>query len=295
MLAGAEVNILIIEDNQESASILENSIKDLGYKVWTFLEPRDALEMLKNTPIAAVITEVRSARMNGAEVARQVRKVSPDTNVVVITFYSFINSAIEAMEAGAYGYITKPFNSSEIRIVLEHAVERFFLLSSGKEKDYYAQLAVIDGLTGLYNRRFFKESMTIEFARIKRHSSKLSLLMIDIDNFKNYNDTNGHPAGDEALRKTAKLLKGSLREMDIVCRYGGEEFIVMLSQTDKGGAQLVAERLRVQANLYLPFTLSLGVATYPEDSQDINNLVEKADAALYKAKQGGKNRWVAAS
>lgn len=286
----AEVNILVIEDNPEAAQILENTLKAVGYRVWVVSEPKEAFGLLRNTAFAAVITELRSAKMNGVEVTKHALKISPETNVIVITFYSFINSAIEAMEGGAYGYITKPLNTSEIRIIVGRAIEKFLLLSSDMEKKYYAELAMLDGLTGLYNRRYFKELINMEFTRLKRYTTDLSLLMIDIDNFKDYNDTHGHPAGDEILKKAAEVFKNSLREADIVCRYGGEEFLAMLLQTDKKGAGLVAERLRMQSSLYLPLTISIGVATYPGDGQNIDSLIEKADAALYKAKQTGKNK-----
>lgn len=286
----AEVNILVIEDNPESAATLENTLKDVGYRVRVVAEPKEAMDLLRNNSFAVVVTELRSAKMNGIEVTKKVLKISPQTCVIVMTFYSFINSAIEALEAGAYGYITTPLNTSEIRIVISRAVERYFFSSSDTEKKYYAELAILDGLTGLYNRRYFKELMTMEFSRQKRHTSDLSLLMIDIDDFKGYNDTHGHPAGDELLKKASEVFRKSLRESDVVCRYGGEEFTAMLLQTDKKGAQIVAERLRMQSSLYLPVTISIGVATYPQDAQDSNNLVEKADALLYKAKQTGKNK-----
>lgn len=290
----AEANILIIEDNKETAAVLENTLKEVGYIVWVVNTPQEGLNLIITKPFVAVITEVHSSLMNGVEVTHNVHKISPETNVIVLTFYSFIHAAIEAMEAGAYGYITKPLNTSEIRIILERAAERYFLFSSSSEKDYYAQLAVLDGLTGLYNRRYFKELMNLEFSRVKRNSSSFSVLMIDVDNFKNYNDTKGHPAGDELLKKAAQVFKNSLREVDLVCRYGGEEFIIMLTQTDKKGAQIVAERLRVQISLYLPATVSIGVASFPDDAQENQALIEKADVALYKAKQTGKNKWCSA-
>lgn len=155
-------------------------------------------------------------------------------------------------------------------------------------------LAVRDGLTGLFNRRYFNELINVELSRLKRVPSSLSLLMLDIDNFKNYNDTQGHPAGDEVLKKAAQVFRNSVRAMDIVCRYGGEEFIVMLPQTEKGAAQIIAERLRVQAGLYLPTTVSIGIATLPQDAQNVEELIQKADDALYQAKKSGKNKWCAA-
>ena len=203
----AEINILIIEDDQESAAALERTLKEVGYNVWTTENPKEGLEWFKDTNFALVISETRSARMNGIELTRNVHKISPDTNVIVLTFYSFIAQAIEAMEAGAYGYITKPLNTSEIRIVVERALERYFLLSVNVEKDYYAEMAVLDGLTGLYNRRYFNELMILEFSRLKRADDVFSLLMIDIDNFKTYNDTKGHPAGDKLLRRRPRCFR----------------------------------------------------------------------------------------
>jgi diguanylate cyclase (GGDEF)-like protein len=290
----ADINVLVIEDSPDAAPVLEKTLKDVGYKVWMVSEPKEGLELLRKMQFAVVITETRSGKMNGVEVTRAVHKISPEIIVIALTFYSFISSAIEVMEAGAYGYITKPLNTSEIRIVLERAVERFFLVTSSSEKEYYAQLAVLDGLTGLYNRRYFKELMVVEIARLKRHVGNFSLLMIDIDNFKTYNDTKGHVAGDELLKKAAGLFKKLVREVDSVCRYGGEEFVVMLPETDKPGAELVAERLVVQCGLYLSATISVGVATFPADTQDSNQLVEKADGALYNAKKTGKNKWCSA-
>lgn len=284
-------NILIIEDEEETALVIEDTLKGLGYNVYRVSEPQEGIAMLSDTEFAAVITETRSAKMNGIEVSRAVQRASPETNVIVLTFYSFISSAIEAMEAGAYGYITKPLNISEIRIVTQRAVERFFLLSANADKDYYAQLVVLDGLTGLYNRRYFNELMTLEFSKLNRGQDVLSLIMIDIDNFKKYNDTNGHPAGDKLLKDAAQVFSSSVREIDSVCRYGGEEFAILLPQADKDEAALVAERLRAQVNLYLGSTISIGIASSPADAQDAQTLIDKADAALYQAKQTGKNKF----
>lgn len=286
-----DINILIIEDQPEAAKLLENTLKGVGYKVWVTEDPRQGIRLLRSTLFAVVITELRSGIMNGVEVTRAVHKITPFTNVIVITAYSFINSAVEAMEAGAYGYITKPFNTSEIRIVVSRAVERFYLLSTDAERDYYQELSAVDGLTGVYNHRYFSALLSNELQTLRRYPGKLSLVMIDLDNFKSYNDTYGHPAGDELLRKAAEVFKKSVREGDVVCRYGGEEFVIVLFRTPKKGAEFVAERILSQVRLYLPVTVSMGIATYPEDAEDAQTLVEKADAALYQAKHSGKNRY----
>ena len=273
---------------------MENTLRGAGYNVWRVGDPDEGMGMLSNMQFAAVITETRSARMNGMEVTAKARGISPETNVVVLTPYAFISSAIEAMEAGAYGYITKPLNPAEIRIVTERAVERYFMLSANSDKDYYARLVVLDGLTGLYNRRYFNELMILEFSKLKRSQDVFSLMMIDVDDFKKYNDTNGHPAGDKLLKDAAQVFKDSVRDIDSVCRYGGEEFSILLPQVDKENAKVIAERLRMQVSLYTGSTISIGIAASPQDAQDAQALIDKADAALYQAKQTGKNKFCVA-
>jgi diguanylate cyclase (GGDEF)-like protein len=289
-----DINILIVQDDPVAMSCLESTLKLAGYHVWLANTPQEGLEFLRSNQFPVAITELRSSKMNGIQFTLQAHKISEGTNILVLTPYSFVGSAIEAMEAGAYGYITKPLNTSEIRIVVERAVERYFLLSTSDEKDYFVDLAVRDGLTGLFNRRYFNELIEVEVNRVKRFPAALSLLMLDIDNFKNYNDTQGHPAGDELLKGAARVLKNSVRAVDIVCRYGGEEFVIILPQANKKAAQIIAERMRVQMGLYLPTTISIGIATLPDDASEVEQLVEQADKALYQAKKSGKNKWCVA-
>ncbi len=158
-------------------------------------------------------------------------------------------------------------------------------------------LAITDGLTGLYTRRYFFERFDEELQRSKRHGFKFSFLMIDIDDFKRCNDTYGHLVGDAVLKETAHIAKGSTREIDLMARYGGEEFSLILPETDGAGAMLVAERIRkkIEESIFkaydekLKMTVSIGLAVYPDNSQEVFDLVEKADKALYAAKSSGKN------
>lgn len=216
-----DVDILIIKGEEKATALIESTVRSLGYNVWLANDHNEGLRLLHSKTFPVVITEALSVKMSVTNFCKEVNKASPLTNVIVVALYSLINSAIEAMEAGAYGYITKPLNTSEIRIVVERAVERFFLLSMREDKDYFVDLAVRDGLTGLFNRRYFNELIKIEFSRIKRLPSFFSLLILDIDNFKNYNDTQGHSAGDILLKNAAKIFKNSVRAVDIVFRYGG--------------------------------------------------------------------------
>jgi len=228
--------------------------------------------------------------MAGHELVRAIRNFDPRISIIVITPYLFINSAIEVMESGAFGYITKPFNPSEIRIIVEHAAEHYFLIEEADKKAYYYDLSILDGLTGVYNHRHLHEILDKEITRARRYPQHFSVVMLDVDNFKKYNDTNGHLAGDELLREMASLFVRSIRTVDMVFRYGGEEFVLLMVETDKKGAILAAERILNLVRLSLPTTISMGIADYPTDAADKDVLLDKADKALYKAKAEGKNR-----
>lgn len=286
-----QLNVLIIEDDPKAAGALEATLTQVGgYKIWVVDNPKRGLELAQGTTFAVALTELRFAGMNGADVAKAMARVSRETAVVVMTATNFISLAVEAMEAGAYGYITKPFNPAEVRIVVRRAVERFTLLGSQTDKKQFAELSVKDGLTGVYNHRYFKMCLANKLSVVSANTDRFSLLMIDLDDFKKYNDAKGHLAGDELLRKVSKVLKDSLRQGDLVFRYGGEEFVALLDRTEKKGAALVAERIRTLVNLYTPVTVSLGVSSCPEDGAEEEGLIAKADAAMYKAKSNGKNQ-----
>jgi len=200
-----------------------------------------------------------------------------------------------------------PFTDADLELLTSCAnlaslmIERTLVL---EESDRFEQLSVTDSLTGLYNRRFLKGRTEEELNRSSRQELELTILFIDLDFFKNYNDVCGHIAGDGALKKTAQIIQGSLREMDIVARYGGEEFCVLLPGTSKTEALVVAERIRYEIeNEKFPcavtsslgkLTASFGVASYPEDGRTFTALLHASDIALYQAKAGGRNRIVAA-
>ncbi|MDD4879849.1 MAG: sensor domain-containing diguanylate cyclase [Candidatus Omnitrophica bacterium] len=162
------------------------------------------------------------------------------------------------------------------------------------------ELAITDGLTGIYVRRHFIERLNEEVARSKRHSLKLSLLMIDLDHFKQCNDTYGHLVGDIVLKEISRIMKEYVRQVDLIGRYGGEEFVIALPDTDKNSALNVADRIRMSVEKHkfraydetILMTISIGVATFPENGEDVVTLIDRADQALYKAKEEGRNKAV---
>lgn len=214
--------------------------------------------------------------------------------------YSSFKINIESQKP-KYFVVEKSGRIERVKIaVMVNQLELFL-----KRSKLYAEiqeLSITDGLTGGFVRRYFLERFKQEVLRSKHNKLALSLLLIDVDNFKAFNDTYGHITGDAVLKEVVKILQSSLRQIDMCARYGGEEFCIMLPETNKEGALLVAERLRGNVeetklkvfNEELKCTISIGVAAFPDDAQQINALLDKADKALYKAKIQGRNRVCAA-
>jgi len=195
------------------------------------------------------------------------------------------------------------FDATVLRVLGILANQAAAALATIRLLERNKQLAIRDGLTGLYNRRAFDEALVQAIAREDRRQGHLAVLLLDLDHFKKLNDTYGHQAGDAALRNAAAILQGHLRKGDLAARYGGEEFVVILPGTKEKGASKLADRVRQAiADAHLVFegarisvTTSLGMAVWPGDGKDSEQILSAADQALYAAKQGGRNRVVAAS
>ncbi|MDD5072736.1 MAG: sensor domain-containing diguanylate cyclase [Candidatus Omnitrophica bacterium] len=200
----------------------------------------------------------------------------------------------------------EPLGILAIRGIDEEHAESFSILAKQlalelKKANLYEkvqELAITDGLTGIYVRRHFIERLNEEVARSKRHNLKLSLLMIDLDHFKQCNDTYGHLVGDIVLKEISRIMKEYVRQVDLIGRYGGEEFVIALPDTDKNSALNVADRIRMSVEKHkfraydetISMTISIGVATFPETGEDVATLIDRADQALYKAKEAGRNK-----
>ena len=289
-MTNKEVNVLVVDDEEVMRNLLRDVLTDTGYKVETASRGEEAVEKIKQDNFSIVISDLKMPGMGGLEMLRKVKAVNSNTCVIMITAYPSVESVTEAMREGAYDYIVKPFNVEEINLVLRRAVERQRLLLEAGQKEFYQELSILDGLTGLYNHRHFYEVMPREIERAQRYKRAMSVLMIDIDDFKKYNDTNGHLKGDKLLQDLSGVLVRAVRSVDMVFRYGGEEFTVICPETTKQLGIDVAKRLFNLAREKLPVTMSVGIAAYPDDGQTTEEVVTKADFAMYQAKQLGKNR-----
>ncbi|MCM8797620.1 MAG: sensor domain-containing diguanylate cyclase, partial [Candidatus Omnitrophica bacterium] len=196
-------------------------------------------------------------------------------------------------------YTKKPITKDDLRMLIMLANQAGLAIENSQLYEKTVMQAHMDSLTGLWNHGYFRYLLQAEFEKAKTNQSPLSLIMVDIDDFKVYNDILGHQPGDKILKEIALLLKNQSRKMDYVCRYGGDEFAIILPQADKKGALMIAERLRTEIEKQtflheeiLPnkrLTVSIGLATFPEDASLSTELVNTADKRLYQAKEKGKN------
>lgn len=307
--------ILVVDEEESPRCVMRKVLSESGYEVVEAPDATQALDHFRAHSCPVVVCDLQLPDMNGLELIAGIKSLDPDTQIVVMAGYATMDSAIQALRAGAYDYIIKPLEELDtvLRTInraydaVQLQQENKALLQSLQQQNSELQrvnqilrdLAERDSLTGLYNHRYFQEHIAREIARAHRHDRPFSLLFLDLDHFKRYNDTHGHPQGDELLRELAGILRERLRQSDMAARYGGEEFVLVLPETPREGALIVAEGIcRRVADA--PFkgrerqpdgavTISIGIATYPLDGNCAADLIERADHALYEAKQAGRN------
>lgn len=301
--------ILVVDDVPVNIQILVTYLAAEGYDVVSAKDGHDAMKAVKEHQPDLILLDVMMPKMNGFKVCEVIK--SDDATkfipVILVTALNELEDKVKGMNSGADDFLAKPFNKLELlvrvrsllRIKHLHDELQEKVIELQRTKEELRQLAITDGLTGLYNYRYFKEQLLQELKRAQRHSLNISVVMIDIDHFKQYNDKNGHPAGDVVLKDIARLLRDNIRNIDLAARYGGEEFSLILIETDKPSAKIVSEKIRKLVEDYGfayessqpdgKLTISTGVATFPEDGEDFDTLVSKADQRLYRAKEAGRN------
>tara|TARA_R110000787_G_scaffold23762_3_gene67700 strand:+ start:111488 stop:112396 length:909 start_codon:yes stop_codon:yes gene_type:complete len=292
--------ILIVDDEPLNIEVLSETLEDMG-DISFATDGDTALKLAAEIRPDIILLDVMMPGMDGYEVCRRLKE-SPETkNIPVIFVTALADEADEAkgIKIGAIDYVTKPVNAT---IVIARTRNH---LELKRYRDYLTEIAFVDGLTEIANRRRFDEHIEMEWQRARRSSDWLSVVLLDIDHFKQFNDTYGHQAGDDCLRKVAAALKKvAHRPADLIARYGGEEFVGVLPQTDADGAEALGNALREAVSaLNIPHkdssaaghvTISVGAASIevPKDGE-YSALVKAADNNLYKAKEGGRNRVVA--
>jgi len=288
-------NILVVDDNPDKLNLIKAALNLAGYNVTTATDGDEALATIESYQPDLVITDVMMPRMNGYELAQRIR-ANPITKFIPVIMQTAAGRRSEdlrrANEVGALGYITDP---TDLDLLLARTRT---LLEFKAYLDVCEEAAFTDHLTGLANRRRFERQLEREVARMERYGHAFSLLMIDIDSFKDLNDSFGHDAGDDAIRRLSKVLREGTRGIDLAARIGGEEFAVLLVETSKEGGFEVAERLRAAIKVMeIPsarsITASFGVAECPGDAQTAADVLKAADVALYEAKRNGRDRVVA--
>ncbi len=289
--------ILIVDDTQENIQVLNEILHD-QYEIYFATKGEDAIEIALSENPDLILLDIIMRGMDGYEVCRRLKSDKHFRHIPIIFVTAMSDMADEAkgLALGAIDYITRPFSPPIVKARIQNHLEL------KRYRDFLENLSAIDGLTGIANRRRFEEFLAQEWRQAIRNSSNLSLIMMDVDCFKQYNDHYGHLAGDECLKKISQTLITHIkRPIDLIARYGGEEFVCVLPETDNKGVLHIANKfldkiaeLKIQhtyssAADYV--TLSLGVATIiPDVNVSPEQLIKTADQCLYEAKQSGRNR-----
>jgi diguanylate cyclase (GGDEF)-like protein len=293
-----QFQILIVDDDHSVRTTINEYIQNAGYTSQTAASAEEALELIKKNKYHVVITDIILPAMGGLELTKVIKKTN-GSDVIVVTGYSDDYSYEEAINIGASDFVIKPVRLEELMLRLRRVLkERELTEERIRMMEKLQKLAITDGLTKLYNSRSFYSQLELEVDRFNRYQHPLSLLLLDIDYFKGYNDTYGHLEGDKVLVRFSQIIKSCLRANDSAYRYGGEEFMVLLPETGGERAKTVAQRIRksLEIEKFIPrsgkevqITISIGVTQY-FPKEELSTFIQRADKAMYLSKQNGRNK-----
>ncbi|MDF1877577.1 diguanylate cyclase [Sulfurimonas sp. SAG-AH-194-L11] len=293
--------ILVIDDTQENIELMLELLSD-RYDVMVALDGQHGLEIAQEEEPSLILLDIMMPVINGYEVCKHLKN-NPKTESIPVIFLTAKvdeDSIEQAYEVGGADYVSKPFKPRELfaRVAKELKVQE--LISRLKESQQKLELlSSVDYLTSLYNRRYFLKRAEPILELSKRHNTDLCVIMIDIDDFKKINDKYGHKLGDEVLVSFSNLMQELSRKSDIVCRWGGEEFVILFPHTNLEGAQTIAKKLQkrlkelfivVENDNVIQFTVSIGLSIVLSDDKSVEESLLRADSALYRAKKNGKDR-----
>lgn len=294
--------ILIVDDAMENIQILHQALQD-EHDVLFAMNGDKALHIAQHQQPDVILLDAVMPDMDGYAVCAALRAsaLTRDIPIIFVTALKTPEDETRALDAGAADFISKPVNAAVVRARVRTQ------LTVKRQSDALRALTLTDGLTGVANRRAFDEKLQGEWRRCARAHLPMTLILVDIDHFKHFNDQYGHQAGDACLRQVgAAMRRAAMRPQDMVARYGGEEFAILLPQEDMQGAQTVARKVlaeidalgiaHARSTAAPQVTVSMGVASVtPSDGEDPAVLVKAADALLYRAKAGGRNRYCASA
>jgi len=286
--------ILIVDDTVSNLDILIELLEE--YDVIDTTKGSDALDIVRNEKIDLVLLDIMMPEMDGYEVCKRLKSdpITKDIPVIFITAKTDEESIEKAYNVGGADYVTKPFKPKELLSRVNKELRLQDLMNELRLS------ALTDSMTKLYNRRYFAEVSEHYINLAKRENRSIFVIMLDIDKFKNINDTYGHDIGDKVIILLADILRKNIRKSDVACRYGGEEFAILLPESSKEGAMKVAQTIRknceavkisLNSDQFVHFSISLGVAEVdPSQNRAIEVALKHADEALYKAKESGRNK-----
>jgi diguanylate cyclase (GGDEF)-like protein len=284
------IRVLLIEDNPEYTGLLKRFLskeKNPSFALESANSLQAGLERLAQSDIDVILLDLTLPDSHGIDTFVKVHTQVPPTPIVILTGFDDEKLALEAVGKGAQDYLVKSQVEGRILArILRYAIER------KRAEEALAQQAIRDSLTNLYNRRYFNSRLEEEIALADRNKYCLGILLCDLDHFKAINDSRGHQAGDEVLKVVAHSIKEATRGADLIFRWGGDEMVVVLTNSTREGALTAAERIRagihkISEQVQLEVDLSIGVALYPEHGKSVDELIRLADLALYIAKKGG--------
>lgn len=320
LFGGINPSVLVVDDNLAVLEVIGEYLREWKCDAVLVRTGTEALQLLETRHFNLVLADLRMSPVSGWEVIRKAREIE-GTEVVVMTGFASLDASLEAIRHGVFDFLEKPIDFDRLQRVLRNAVKQSLLVRENqrlleelasknreleteidKVRHELEDLSIRDELTGLHNYRYLMNLLDREISRSVRYNHPLTLAMIDLDNFKKLNDTYGHSAGNKALQTIAGIFASSIRAADSVCRFGGEEFAIVLPVTTPLQAepilQRICQRIRqemipVDSERYL--TISIGVACCPRDARTVDDLIRFADQALYSAKEKGKDRVVLAA
>jgi len=308
--------VLVADDDMSIRTLIAEVLGDDGFDVTTAANGDEAWQKFEQASYEIVLTDIRMPLLDGLQLLQKIRTKSPMTRVLILTSFASVASSVQALKDGAFDYLIKPFESLDaVSCAVRRAVEHIELarkreaelvdslirknMELGQLNKVFHDLASRDGLTGLYNHRFVQNTLQLEFERAQTTGSLLSVIVLDVDHFKDYNDTHGHLMGDYVLKSLADLLQQNVRDIDIVARWGGEEFVIVCPKCTAESAHALAARLCKTIAAH-PFegretqpkrciSVSVGVAAMTLRTLDPSELIRAADAAVYEVKRNGRD------